>query len=221
MGTGRLRVWQLVLCCAAAAAGNVLLYSFVSRFLRLSLFLDTLFTVTVTFIAGIVPGIITALATSAATNLLFSIPPLYSLFALCSITEVFIAASFRRGIPGSRIGVRGGGQDMDALISIVAGLFLVAVIDCFVISILGGGVDFFISSVSTEPRQFFSPDDFKLGLLLNGLPVLLADILCRIPINIVDRFIVMFGAFGAALLFRRAREAKKPAPKAQEGFPWN
>ncbi|MDR1307638.1 MAG: hypothetical protein LBK74_08705 [Treponema sp.] len=217
MDTGRLRVWQLVFCCAAAAAGNVLLYSFVSRFLRLSLFLDTLFTVTVTFIAGIVPGIITALATSVTTNVLFSFPPVYTLFSLCSISEVFIAASFHRGIQGSRIGVRGGGQDMDALISAVAGLFLVAVIDCFVISILGGGVDFFISVFFPRSRQFFTPEEiFKLGLLRNRLPALLTDILCRIPVNIVDRFIVMFGAFGAALLFRKAgsKKTKKPAPIA-------
>ncbi|MDR1420741.1 MAG: hypothetical protein LBI86_10235, partial [Treponema sp.] len=44
---------------------------------------------------------------------------------------------------------------------------------------------------------------FKLGLLRNGLPLLASEILARIPVNIVDRPVSVFGAYGIAFLLRR------------------
>jgi hypothetical protein len=35
------------------------------------------------------------------------------------------------------------------------------------------------------------------------MPVLAAAVLSRIPINIVDRFIVVFGGYGISLLYRK------------------
>jgi hypothetical protein len=39
--------------------------------------------------------------------------------------------------------------------------------------------------------------------LRNNVPVLASAILSRIPINIVDRFIAVFGGYGISLVFRK------------------
>ena len=46
-----------------------------------------------------------------------------------------------------------------------------------------------------EKPYFSSEDTFKISLFRGGLPLLLVNIFSRIPINIVDRFIVIFGGF--------------------------
>jgi hypothetical protein len=51
--------------------------------------------------------------------------------------------------------------------------------------------------VFLNPKLYFSAEDiFKAGGLLNsGIPMLAMNILSRIPVNIIDRFIVIFGGF--------------------------
>jgi hypothetical protein len=55
-----------------------------------------------------------------------------------------------------------------------------------------------IPDYALHPHTFF-----KLGLMRNRLPLLAVDILSRIPVNIVDRFITAFGGYGLGLLFHR------------------
>jgi len=62
------------------------------------------------------------------------------------------------------------------------------------ISIIGGVVDS-ITHLFVE-RKYYSVDDlFKQGLFMLNLPVLAVNIISRIPINIVDRFIIIFAGF--------------------------
>jgi hypothetical protein len=44
---------------------------------------------------------------------------------------------------------------------------------------------------------------FCAGLLRNNVPFLPTAILSRIPINIADRFIVIFDGYGISLFFRK------------------
>jgi hypothetical protein len=70
------------------------------------------------------------------------------------------------------------------------------IICCFAVSVLGGVIDFFYYGMLSNPKLYFSAEDaFKIGLLRSGIPVLAMDILSRIPVNIVDRFIVIFGGY--------------------------
>jgi hypothetical protein len=47
-----------------------------------------------------------------------------------------------------------------------------------------------------QQPPYYSPEDtFKLGLIAGNLPALAVSILSRIPVNIVDRFIVIFGGY--------------------------
>jgi hypothetical protein len=91
---------------------------------------------------------------------------------------------------------------------------------CVVISIMGGFISVFIETVLRLPMgtprvEIF----FKLGLLRGGINLAGAEILSRIPINIVDRPVSVFGAYGTSLLLsvglgrkRRRRKVSLPHP---------
>jgi len=96
----------------------------------------------------------------------------------------------------------------------VASLLLVlAVLDCVVISVTGGIIDYALT-VFSMPRTFSPEDNLKLGLLRNNVPLLATAILSRIPINIVDRFIVVFGGYGVSLLYRKWIYSEKHTPRS-------
>ena len=76
---------------------------------------------------------------------------------------------------------------------------LIVVLDCVVVSVTGGIIDFILTMLSA-PKAFYPEDTFKLGLLRNNVPILASAILSRIPINIVDRFFVIFGGYGVSLV---------------------
>jgi hypothetical protein len=78
-----------------------------------------------------------------------------------------------------------------------------AALDCLLISVVGGIIDFVLYNLLAAPRGAYPEDIFKLGLYRNNVPALAAAILSRIPINIVDRFIAIFGGYGISLLYRR------------------
>jgi hypothetical protein len=86
----------------------------------------------------------------------------------------------------------------------MASFLFLALADCVVISVLGGLIDYIVYMRMSQPRSTFSPEDiFKLGLLRNNIPVLWSDILARIPINLIDRFVVIFGGYGVSRLMVR------------------
>jgi hypothetical protein len=73
------------------------------------------------------------------------------------------------------------------------------------VSVLGGIIDFIYYEILPGIKLHFSPEDtFKMGLLRNPMPILAVDIISRIPVNIVDRFIVIFGGFFISHLVRKA-----------------
>jgi hypothetical protein len=73
---------------------------------------------------------------------------------------------------------------------------LLYIVCCFAISILGGVIDFIFHYRLSNPKIYFSAEDtLKMGLLRSNIPVLAMNILSRIPVNLVDRFIVIFGGY--------------------------
>jgi hypothetical protein len=75
---------------------------------------------------------------------------------------------------------------------------------CLTVSLLGGLIDFITTTALEIQNNEVNPSTlFKLGLLRNRLPLLAVDILSRIPVNIVDRFIVAFGGYSVGLAIRR------------------
>jgi hypothetical protein len=86
------------------------------------------------------------------------------------------------------------------LITIFSDLLVLYIAACLSISVVGGAVDFLYHTVLQKQKPYFSAEDaFKIALLRNNIPMLVVDVFSRIPVNIVDRFIVIFGGFFTAM----------------------
>ena len=160
--------------------------------LHVPLFLDTVGTVTLTFFCGWIPGLVCAFATILLDSIIggyfLQLPTLY---VICSFFAVFISYKFKRNIFNTNM-----------IIVRICYLFILAMIMCVVISILGGIIDSicitYSNYKSTYPvaSDFFKPNFIKLGLSQLG-----TNIVSRFPINIVDRLFTCFISYGLSLLF--------------------
>jgi hypothetical protein len=224
MAKGKLRVRKVPALCVLSALGNAACGALVSGVLGLSLYLDTVFTIAVTFSFGLLPGLVTGallypsygilrnliLHTGAATFWAANA------FILCTVLEILLVAMFRpriapapgrgfeSGPPAGGWSLSSGESFLSSFIGIAAQLMVLAVLDCILISISGGLVDFVLYTLRASPRGPYPEDIFKLSLFRNNVPYLATAMLSRIPINIVDRFIAVFAGYGVSLLYRRA-----------------
>jgi len=189
------RLIKLSLLCIFAVIGNFLLNNLCVYYMKFPLFLDTVFNVAVTFAVGLIPGLITALLSYVALN---SWEIGFYPFILCSIVEVLLVCLLmpvtqkvkhaeQTALPTTKV---------FSYISVFARLMVLYIVCSLTISVLGGVIDYFHYTVLSNSKLSFSAEDaFKIGLLRSGIPVLAIDILSRIPVNIVDRFIVIFGGY--------------------------
>ena len=208
-------ILTILILCLISALLNTVLSSFISGIIRFPLYLDTVFTVAVCFAAGLVPGILTGLFSISfsplVTPYLLGVPAFLTLggflFFPCVLAEIFLVYVFHKKIR-SREGVFLEMPSLHNFIGIAAQLLMLAALACMAISILGGLIDYIMTQLPLL-RPNYPEDTFKLGLLVNNVPLLAAAILSRIPINIVDRFVVVFGGFGVSLLFRKCLANKE------------
>jgi hypothetical protein len=192
------RLLRTIILCVFAVFANLLFVLLVSL-LRMPLFMDTLFTLAVTFLAGPLWGFVTA----ALTQIVLAI---YQrtlsdmLYLFCSSSAVFLVWSFH-----SRYHLleEGGGYGVFNLVSL---LLILSLYMCILISISGGLIAWLIPILWKQTPNYGTPESyFKMGMLLNRYPILLAEILSRFPVNIPDRFLSVYGAYGFALLLQKSR----------------
>jgi hypothetical protein len=213
------RFRTVLLFCVLSVFGNAVFGALASGVFKLSLYMDTVFTVAVTFSFGIFPGIVTGV-------ILF---PLYGIsrplflqtgadifwagnfFILCSVSEILLVAVFRAKIR-PREALFFEEPSPASFTGIAVQLMILTALDCILISLTGGLIDFMLYTFFPSLKTINPEDIFKLGLLRNNVPLLPAAILSRIPINIVDRFIAVFGGYGISLLYRKCA-----APAAAPG----
>jgi hypothetical protein len=191
----------MVFFCLLAAGANWLL-SWLCRFIGVSLFLDTLFTLMVTFLRGPVWGCLCAVFTTLVLQIVDVGMWPYSLFVVCGIAGVILTWLFTRShhIFDSKDEEDGGGFNRVTL------LLILSLHMCILMSVLGGLIAFLIPILWPSTAYVFSVISYyKLGLLLNGLPALAAEIISRFPVNIPDRLLSVFGAYGLAWVFRKTR----------------
>ena len=175
---------KITLLCLLAAAANYFLNTLSVHVLRIPLYLDTVFSAAVCFGAGLIPGLITALLSYVFWSIWEGG---FTPFVICSIAEVVIVW---------RLKPEGGLQTKGAFVRISGSLLLLYISACITISVLGGLIDFIYHSVFSVEKFYFSPEDtVKISLLRSGIHTLAMNILSRIPINVVDRFIVIFGGY--------------------------
>jgi len=218
---GKIPVFKILLLCVVSVAGNVLLNYLVNGVTRLPLYLDTVFTAAICFTAGFIPGIITGILIPALLVpfkyiFLFNYPletswPVYFFF-ICALGEIILICLFYKKIkPVENEFLKNLSEKKpfsQSFIPLATQLLFLAAIACVLISILGGIVGYTVGLLSM-PRSLYPEDTFLLSLLRNDVPHLASEILSRIPINTVDRFIVIFGGYGISLLFKKWLAAKK------------
>ena len=194
------RLFKLFLLCLLAAVANRLLNVFSLYFLGVSLFLDTVFTATVVFSAGLWPGITTAILTWVGQGILYgSLTP----FIFVSVAEVLLicwlkpAASWVQNPAMLE-------KRIASVVGVFVKLMLLYIVCALTASVLGGLIDYVYHTVLGVEKFYFSASDtFKIGFLRAGIPVLAVNIFARIPVNMVDRFIVIFGGYFVSRGVRR------------------
>ena len=191
------RLIKLLLLCILAAAANNLINHLCVFVLKIPLFLDTVFNAAVCFAAGLVPGIITALLTYTGIAFRYSNS---GPFVLCSIAEVLLVWWMNPARIKEPQTVYLPKTAVASFVSVLARLALLYIVCSIAISVLGGVIDYIYYTVLPNSKLYFTAEDaIKLGLLQNDIPALAMNILSRIPVNIVDRFIVIFGGYFISL----------------------
>ena len=190
--------------CIAGALLNMIVFRVFISMMGLPLYLDTIFTIAVTLMCGPLWGGLTGALTNIISITVFGWE--WYLFALCNIATALITWLFVRLFPREldlRINAavyQTGSSRLSAVMDRFIVLTLLSFALCLAMSILGGCISVFIgffkaSAESTNPAAV--PTMFH-----RNIPILLNEILSRIPINIIDRFISAFAAFGVALGLR-------------------
>jgi hypothetical protein len=174
--------------------------------------MDTLFTVAMTLYGGPVCGVLTGLLTNPIVNMLSFYGWADILYALCNAAAALVTFLFIRIFPaelgfgaGKRLKTgeetRTNNSPLGALMNTLVALLLLSFVMCIVISILGG-----LTAVLIQPLGGSSnpgPALFKWALFRRTLPPAVVEILARIPLNVIDRLLSVFGGYGvAALLWR-------------------
>ena len=206
----RPELWKILVFCIVSAMGNWVLSYFIFQTAKLPLYLDTVFTAAVCFSLGLLPGLFTGFVMGLVTTFVryhfiigqVELAGASALFTLCIAAEVIMICFFHEKWLKTRETVFLDKPSVLSFIGITPLLLTLAALVCIVVSFTGGIIDFALTKLTT-PRPHFPEDIFKLGLLRNNVPVLTSAILSRIPINIVDRFFVIFGGYGISLLYRK------------------
>jgi len=205
----RKRLLKIAVLCVVSAIGNIL-GSYLHTITGLPLYIDTIFNAAICFSAGLVPALVTATLIFPVMDFLVNryiriLPVELGIFAniwvICMIVEILLIWLFYKKMKKTEA-VFHENPGLNTFIGVAVLLLVLVVLDCVVISVTGGIIDYALT-VSSMPRSFSPEDNFKLGLLRNNMPLLAKAVLSRIPINIVDRFIVIFGGYGISLLYRK------------------
>jgi energy-coupling factor transport system substrate-specific component len=198
---------KIIVLCAVSAVCNAALSHFVINVARLPLYQDTVFTVAMCFTAGLFAGFLTGAFSCFCISFVYiyilgiSLPKVGYLFYICVIVEVLLVCFFHSKLK-KREEVFLQKPSLQSFIYVAPLLLGLAALDCIAVSITGGIIDFALT-IHQVPRSISPEDTFKLGLLQNNMPLLATAVLSRIPINIVDRFIAIFGGYGVSLLYRK------------------
>jgi hypothetical protein len=206
---------KIFFLCIAAAIANALVSYVLNDLIKVPLYADTIFTVAMCFTAGMFFGILTGAILSPLfffiiyvylLNLPAEIALVRNIFVICIIAEVLLVCFFYSKMKTREAAFfekfRSGQPALHLFIPVAVQLLVLVTLCCITISVLGGIIEFVIRQFSA-PWKFSPEDTFKLALLRYDVPILFSAILSRIPINIVDRFIVIFGGYGISLFLRK------------------
>jgi len=196
----------MFLLCAFGTALNVIFNRvFAGSGMGLPLYMDTVLTITVTFIGGLFWGCLTGLLTNVIGHTMNFWGWEGYLFSLCNILTAVITWKFTCIFHSELTFISDKNENentsffkscrLDNIMSKIFILMLLSFILCLAISIMGGLIAFFIEIIKTP--QSINPAS-QHSAFYGGLPLVLREIVSRVPINIIDRIISVFAGFGIA-----------------------
>jgi energy-coupling factor transport system substrate-specific component len=179
------RWFQLVVIYGAACAGAILntAFSFIAKGIEFPLFVDTIGTVTVAALFGLLPGI----ATAVLTHLFME---LYDGFSFCCLPWVMcsVGSAVVVGVMRNMNRFR---NLLDLLVAVILVTAANAVIGAIIATFLYGGF-------TAHPS-----DSLVAGFLAIGSSIFGASFWARIPLNLIDKGIAVSIAFLLSFLMRR------------------
>ncbi|MCL2720599.1 MAG: hypothetical protein FWD47_04595 [Treponema sp.] len=208
--------------CLTGAFLNIVICR-LSGFFGFPLYLDTILTITITLTCGFFWGALCGIIGNTIYQTIWFWGWEGHLFTLCSIATAAVVFIFMKLFP-RELNLTLTENKLPQVLSLHKSSRLSFVIDhiiilillsfalCLTISILGGTIAGFIlifSSNNTEEAVISSV--FSATMFGQNFPVILKEILSRIPMNIIDRLISGFGGYGIALGLRKIYRVYKPA----------
>ncbi|MDR0475829.1 MAG: hypothetical protein LBH43_19445 [Treponema sp.] len=211
----------MLLFCLTGVLLNIAICKLFAGLAAFPLYLDTVLTISITLSCGLFWGILCGVLTNfiSHTFLYFWGWEGY-LFILCNAATAVITFLFVLFFPGElnltgkrdvlKFNLPRKSQLFDIVIDRIFVITLLSFSLCVAMSILGGLIASFIQLLrSSGDGQAANPGSYRdLGLTMfrQGFPLILAEILTRIPINIIDRLISAFGGYGIALAIAKIRK---------------
>ncbi len=187
----------VVLCIVAESLNFIFSYIFYEM-LHIPLFMDTIFTVAITFYCGLLPGLVVALSYNIISCLTsvsrgYAFDPYLALFGICGALIVLVTWFFARRKQEFRI----------SLPVTMAYLFLIAVISSFCTIISSGIIDYVRFTLSDIPDRVAPVKNFTDSFQKQHFSLLASCILGQVPVSLTDRLITTFSGFGVYRLMVR------------------
>lgn len=185
------------LCLAAIALNFLFAFTFCDL-LHIPLFMDTIFTVAITFYCGLLPGLFTAVGYNVLTTLTlemrgYAFDPFAALFAICGCLITLVTWLFARHKEEFRI---------STIITILY-LVLISMLSSFASILSSGIVDFVRFSVVEIPDRIAPIKNFTDSFVNQHFSLFAACILAQVPVSLTDRLITTFLGFGVYKLMVR------------------
>lgn len=182
-----------MLLCMAFAILDYYMCDLVAYQLKVPLFCDMIFCMAMSFFAGPLWGILVVCFNHLFDLVVSKSFVIFHIYMLTAFVGCFVVWFYKKCFIKPEL----------ALVKKMGHLLLLALIMCLVMSITGGLVSRFIDLVGVT--NFSYQTDFleKIFRLSIKSP-LLNSILVRIPINLIDRIVTVFAAWGVFVLMQKA-----------------
>ena len=157
---------------------NFALSYLISTVLKIPLFMDTVFTIALTFYLGPIPALFSSFLYSIPSSLIVN-APIYILFNLCTVAIVFITYAI----------MKYNEKNNNSKLLTFLYLILAALIAGFVSSIIGGCVHTVALLLYPDVVGEITTEKFVLSLFSKNGSLFLSAILGRVPSTCLDRVI--------------------------------
>jgi len=199
----------IIMVCIAGVLLNFAI-SRLNTFAGLPFYLDTILTISITLVLGPVWGAICGTLTNIMGHTIWFWGWAGYLFILCQIATAYITGAFMHFFPKEmypgiiRTALKASHNKSRSIIlrDKIIILFLLALVLSIAISIIGGTISTFIIILYPAFDREPGLSTLTVNMFSNSIPIFIREILSRVPINIVDRLISVFAAYGIAVGLR-------------------